>query len=179
MNTAPEDLSARIEQLTDAEVLEASRYYLVRRVEAASPEEVEEAIQQETLELGGDPQQLFQLQDSLAKDDAGAVELLRFLLRVGAGGSESDRREVLEAVNGVGQKQIILETALVLAMGTLVSLYLIHRTGGKRSESERTVIETLPDGQVRVTHEKQTIYATPASALGNFFGWLRSLPGAK
>ena len=59
MATGTNDLVTRIDGLTDAAVLEAGRYYLARRLDAGSREEVEEAIARETRELGGDHQQLF------------------------------------------------------------------------------------------------------------------------
>lgn len=173
------ELLTRIARLEDNQVLEAGRYYFSRLVEARSHTQVEATIRQEVFDLGGDLDEFTASRENLAQDGNGVVELVRFLLRVGASGTELQRRDLSEALDGVGQRQILLETALVLGLATIVSLYHKHQTRGIDRTKKRLEFEITPDGQVKGTYEEEVINTSEASALGRYLGLLGSLLSPK
>jgi hypothetical protein len=179
MGAGKSKLRSRIDALSDADLFEAARYYLAATLEAPSADEIEEAIENGVRSGGGDILELETIRTSLMEDITSYREFLRFLLEIAASGSEEDRQRVKETLDGVGQKQVVVETALVLSLGTLASLYLLHLTGGKKQHKRKVKIETSRDGTVRMEVEENVVYASQASALGQFLEWLRQLPGGK
>jgi hypothetical protein len=112
----------------------------------------------------------------LVHDRTAHVQLLRLLLRSAAQGDDNQRQRVTEAIDAVGQKQIVAETFLVVSMAIVATALLIEKTGGKTRQSTETIIEELPDGSRRVTVREEVVYADAGSALGKLFGWLGKLP---
>ena len=179
MSATESGLLTRIDRLEDSEVLEAGRYYFADMVDAKSQADITAAISQEVADLGGNPDEFAEARKRLAAESASAVELVRFLLRVAAHGSETDQLELEEALDGVGQKQFLIETALVVGLATLVSLYHQHQTGGVKSKKKEIEFDITPDGHIKGTYKEEIINQSQASALGQFFGLLRALPGPK
>jgi hypothetical protein len=179
MTASTNELYARIAKLPDADLFEGARYYLASLLRVTSAEEIEEGIQNEVDAGGGDISKLEEIRQSLTQDTAACHELLRFLLAVGADGGDEDRQSVEQALDGTGQKQVVVEIALVLSLGTLASLYLLHLTGGKKRQTRKVKIEKLPDGTVRLQVEETVVYANQASTLGRYLDWLKQLVGAQ
>ncbi len=170
------DLVSQVDALTDSDLIEAAGYYLSDMTGVQSVEEIEEQLFEYCREPGADLAQLQAIRNELSADRASYTALLRFLLREAAQGSDEQRQRLSEAIAGVGQKQVVLEVALVVALGTLATMQLIHHTKGKEKENVEVKIEVKPDGTTSMSLKKETVYASSSTSLGHFFAWLKTLP---
>jgi hypothetical protein len=171
-----EELFARIDQLNDSDVIEAAGYYLADVIDVSSGSEVEEKLDQYAEKTGLDTATAESIRNELVQDRTGHIELLRFLLRAGAAGSDEEQQRIAAAIDGVGQKQVVTETFLIVSMAIVAVALLIEKTGGKTKETTEKVIEDLPDGTKRITYRHEIVYADAASALGKLFEWFGKLP---
>lgn len=172
-----ENLLAQIDTLSDSDLVEAASYYLANRTGAYSNDEIEELSLQCCEELGVDFSALETIRNDLSLDPESYRQLLRFLLKEAAQESEEQRQQVVEAMEGVGQKQVVVEVLVAIALGTVVIMQHLHYTRGKVSEEEKTDFEVRPDGGIHSSKTKKTIYANPSSSLGSFFALLKKAWG--
>ena len=171
-----DELLAKIDALSDSELVEAGCYYLTSRLGVSSADEIEDRLASEGKSFNADLVTLQTIQAELEKDRDSYRQLLRFLLRQAAREDDEQRQALLEAIEGAGQKQVVVELALAIALGSLATMYLIHKTEGKISDTTTRTTETLPDGTIKVSVKHETIYVNAGSALGHFFGWLKAIP---
>jgi len=171
-----ENLPSRIDALSDSDLVEAAGYYLANMVGAHSADEVEEMLVRHCEELGADIMALEAIRNDLARDRDSHRKLLRFLLQWAARGSDEQRRQVEEAIEGVGQKQVVTELLLVAPLGMLATIIHLGYTKCVQKKARKFAYEELSDGGLRISIEEEIIYTSPSTALGRFFDWLKTLP---
>jgi hypothetical protein len=169
-----QDLHARIDALTDADLVEASGYYLARVLEIESLGDAHARLVKTCRLNGGDVLSLEAIQEEIVADRDAYRELLLLLLHAG---TEGEQHQLVElAVAGAGQKQVVADVGLVLVLGSLAYITYVLRTGGKQSEERTFKLEETADGGFTCEMKTKTIYANPSSSLGRFLGWLKALP---
>jgi hypothetical protein len=163
----------RIDSLTDAQLAEAASSYLTDWLGVASKRQIDERLAAACETLQADPLALEAIQARLAESPDSYRPLFRFLLREGAQGDEEQRQAVADAVEGAGQKQVVVELALAISLASVAIVYLIHKTDGVVSDRTSTTTKTYPDGTVEVTASHEVIKANPVTALGQLFSWVK------
>jgi hypothetical protein len=176
MNTL-DQLMMQIHGLNDSDLLEASIYYFSEKFDVSSREEVQNKLSAFCAENQVDLSELMSIESKIEKDRESYRMLLRFLLINEAESGDNELQKVQEAVDSVGQKQIITEIALAIILGTLATMYLTAHTRGIEKETNESSYEVKPDGTVVFNEKSEVTYASASSALGSLFSFFKKLPG--
>lgn len=178
-----ENLLAQIDTLSDSDLIEAASYYLASITGAYSTSEVEEQSLRYCEELGIDISALEIVRNDMSRDPESYRPLLRFLLREAAQGSEEQRQQVIESIEGAGLKQIVVDPLTAIVLGTLATMQFIvtmrhlRYSHGKNKEVEKEEIEVRPDGSMHSSKTKETIWAKPSTPFASFLDLLKKSSG--
>jgi hypothetical protein len=168
------DLESRVSSLSYGDLVEAANFYLPEAVGTADLEEVEHRLVAEVQQRGG---QYLELKERLkdVEEDAHSIEyLLRGVLLHAARGSELDQQRLTEALDGVGQNQVIVEVVYAICAATVLGIVWILKP--PREEHVKTKRETRPDGsQVETVETKVKEAPLPIDKL---YAWIKNLKGA-
>jgi hypothetical protein len=182
MNTA-DQLIDQIKQLKENDLLEAGIYYFSDKFDISSREEIQKILFSFCEEQQADYSELMSIESAIEKDRESYRKLLRLLLIHEANSGENEYQKVKEAVDSVGQKQVITEIGLAIILGTMATLilsgYALEVTGGKIKATKQITRETKPDGTIVVTETTETIYVDALSPLGNLLNFFSNIPKSK
>ena len=176
-----ENLLSQIDALPDSDLLEAAGYYLGDSVGVQSVSEVEDMLARYCDELGADISTLEVIRHDLVHDRESYRKLLRLLLREATHEGEEERRQIAEAIESTGQKQVVTDVFLVMSLAILATMQIMTTlllTKGKQKEVRKVDIEKKPDGSIHLSIEEETTYTNSSTALGGFLNWLKTFkPG--
>jgi len=171
-----EDLTTRIQTLSDAQLVEAATFYLPDAVGEADQDSLEEKMAQELGRLGGDITILRGLLEEVREDRDSYRYLLTTVLENAANGTEEERERLREALEGTGQNLAVVELiGFAILAASLVSMAWIVNPPRKRTRKVTT--ETGPDGTTKHTVEEEEEDIPPP--VDKLFGWIKDLPGIR
>ena len=168
-----DQLLKKIETLSDSDLMEATEYYLADEIGVENLPNLEGLLVTFCDEFEADYWVLKSVCDSLSKERQSFRDLLRLLMRITVKESADKRHVVLSAIDGVGKKAVVAETAMVASLAILATMQLIIYTKGREKETEKLKINEKPDGTLEIEFLKETVYASSSSALGSLFQWLK------
>lgn len=172
-----EQLTTQIYDLNDGDLLEGSIYYFSEKYDVSSRDEVQDQLASYCASNQANYSELMTIVSQVESNREACREMLQFLLINEASYGDAEYQKVRDAVNAVGQKQIITEVGLAIILGTLAMMYLTSHTGGKEQETHEIMREVKPDGS-EIIHEKTEIkYSSSSSALGALFDFFKNIPG--
>ncbi len=172
-------LISQTQGLNDSDLLEASIYYFSEKFDVSSREEIQNKLSVFCMENQVDLSDLMSIESKIEQDRKSYRMLLQYLLVNEAAKGNNEFQKVQEAVNSVGQKQVITEIGLAIILGTLATMFLIAYTEGKSKEKKETTYEIKPDGTVILKVKEEVTYVDASSALGSLFDFFKNIPGGK
>jgi len=165
------DLTSRINQLSDSDLVEAGSQYFAASLGARSDADVEKRLASEAGTAGIEPGLVLVFRDQIAAEPESYAPLMRMLLCAAAEGDRQQQLSLANALDGVGLKQMMPDPYLVSGLGLLVLLL-------SRKTKTSLEIEVAP-GTRKIKFSRQVQPVSAASSLGKFFDLFRTLPGGK
>lgn len=161
------DLAARIESLSDDQVMEVAVGALAYRIGIDDPATAADQVVRALARSPDDAPALAEAaREAVSSDPAKVAEMLRLALEHAADHQPDAVADLERAVDSAGKKQFVLADD-VLLLGVLVLMgYLAVANRGKASETEIVTREVAPDGKIKIITERKVIYFSPFSPLG-------------
>ncbi len=173
-----DDLVSRINGLSYDNLVEAANFYFPQAVGMADLQAVEESLAKTVLEHDGEYSELGERLAEIRRDESSIEYLLRTVLVHEASNNEDAHDRLIEALDGVGKNQVIVEVIYAIFAATSLGLvWLIRPPTEKISKTKRKM---RPDGSFIETAEL-TVKEIPLP-IDKLFGWigtLRSVGGGK
>jgi hypothetical protein len=167
------DLQLRVQALPYEHLVEAANFYLPDATGSADLQRIEGKLASEVQLRSG---AYSDLQEFLreVRDDRGSTEyLLRTVLLHAAEGTEEERKRLNEALDGIGQSQMVAEVVFAIYAATLITVTWLYMPPQEIVETRK--ITTAADGSKTETIKTEIRDIPPP--VGKLFSWIKGLAG--